>query len=280
MKSKKIILGAALTGVLALSACGSMGTVATSKVGNVSESELNKELKDQFGQKVLYYTMAKKALLDQFKVTDSEAEEKVKEMKKQMGDNFKQSLEQMGIKDESVLKEQMKVQVAIQKGIKESITEKDLKEHYKPEIKASHILVKDEKLAKEIKDKLKNGEDFASLAKEYSEDPGSKSKGGDLGYFGPGVMDKNFEEAAYKLEKDKVSDPIKSSFGYHIIKLTDKKELKPFKEMKDEIRKKLETERSQDQSGVWNQQVVEKALKKAEIKVKDKDLEGTFKNIQ
>ncbi|MEC2469154.1 peptidylprolyl isomerase, partial [Bacillus cereus] len=89
-------------------------------------------------------------------------------------------------------------------------------------LKKQEILVKDEKTAKEIKEKLNSGEDFAAVAKQYSEDPGSKEKGGELSEFGPGMMVKEFEDAAYKLEVGQLSEPVKSSFGYHIIKLTDK----------------------------------------------------------
>ncbi len=89
---------------------------------------------------------------------------------------------------------------------------------------------------------------FEELAKQESEDPGSKEKGGDLGYFGPGKMAPEFEEATYKLKVGEISKPIKSSYGYHIIKLTDKKELKPYNEVKDSIRKNLEKERIADQA--------------------------------
>ena len=88
------------------------------------------------------------------------------------------------------------------------------------------------KTAKEIKEKLNSGEDFAALAKQYSEDPGSKRKGGELSEFGPGMMVKEFEDAAYKLEVGQLSEPVKSSFGYHIIKLTDKKSLNRMRKRK------------------------------------------------
>lgn len=174
----------------------------------------------------------------------------------------------------------MKVQVAIEKGVKETITEKDIKDNYKPKLKASHILVKDEKTATEIKEKINNQEDFAELAKQYSEDTGSKEKGGELPEFGPGQMDPKFEEGAYKLEVGQVSDPVQSSYGYHIIKLTEKKELKPFAEEKDNIRKGLETKHLQDPSGKWSQKIVYDALKKADIKINDKDLKETFKELK
>jgi foldase protein PrsA len=85
-------------------------------------------------------------------------------------------------------------------------------------IKCSHILVKKQSEALTILERLKNGESFANLAKELSIDKGSAKRGGELGYFGRGVMVKPFEDAAFKLEKGQVSDPIRTEFGYHIIK--------------------------------------------------------------
>ncbi len=87
------------------------------------------------------------------------------------------------------------------------------------EWKASHILVKSQDHAKNVLKRLKTGGRFEALAKEFSECP-SKSKGGDLGWFGPGKMDKRFEEACRKLRPGRMSGIVKTQFGYHIIKLT------------------------------------------------------------
>ncbi len=272
-------MGAAiLSSFLLLSACGNSEDIATSKSGSITQEDFNKDLKDTAGKAILQQTMLNKILLDKYKVSDEEGNKKVKEIKKQMGDNFKTYLIQMNVKNEDALKEKLKPQIAFEKAIKASITEKDMKENYKPKLKASHILAKDEKTATDIKNKLNNGEDFSALAKQYSEDPGSKEKGGELPEFGPGEMDPKFEEAAYKLEVGQVSAPIQSSFGYHIIKLTEKKELKPFDQEKDTIRKNLETKRSQDQQ--WQQKFFKDLIKQADIQVKDKDLKDTFKEFE
>ncbi len=86
-------------------------------------------------------------------------------------------------------------------------------------IKCSHILVKKQSEAILILERLKKGESFTNLAKELSIDKGSAKKGGDLGSFGRGMMVKPFEEAAFKLDKGEVtSEPIKTEYGYHIIK--------------------------------------------------------------
>ncbi len=85
-------------------------------------------------------------------------------------------------------------------------------------IKCSHILVQKQSEALAIVERLKKGEKFGKLAKELSIDTGSAKRDGSLGYFGRGKMVKPFEEAAFKLEVGAVSEPVKSEFGYHLIK--------------------------------------------------------------
>lgn len=87
------------------------------------------------------------------------------------------------------------------------------------ELRASHILVKDKSLAEDIAKRAKGGESFAALAKKYSTCP-SKSKGGDLGWFKSGQMVPAFERATMKLPNGRISDPVRTQFGYHIIKKT------------------------------------------------------------
>jgi parvulin-like peptidyl-prolyl isomerase len=86
-------------------------------------------------------------------------------------------------------------------------------------IRASHILVQNETHCKELIEKIKEGESFEDLAKQFSKCP-SGQKGGDLGAFGKGQMVPQFENAAFKLEVGEVSGPVKTQFGYHIIKRT------------------------------------------------------------
>ena len=88
-------------------------------------------------------------------------------------------------------------------------------------IKCSHILVQKQGEALAVLERLKNGESFANIAKGLSIDRGSAKRGGDLGYFSRGMMVKPFEDAAFKLEKGQMSEPVKTKFGYHIIKRLD-----------------------------------------------------------
>lgn len=89
------------------------------------------------------------------------------------------------------------------------------------EVRASHILVKTEDEAKELYDRIQNGESFTELAEEYSLCP-SKQNGGDLGFFGKGMMVAPFEKAAFELEVGDVSEPVQTQFGWHLIYLTGK----------------------------------------------------------
>ncbi|CAI8768842.1 MULTISPECIES: peptidylprolyl isomerase PrsA [Bacillus] len=270
---KKAMLALAATSLIALSACGSSDKIVTSKAGDISKEDLYNKMKDRAGKQILRGMVLEKVLVKNHKVDDKEVDKKVDEYKKQLGDQFDAALKQQGFTKDS-FKESVRAELAMDKAIESSITDKELKENYKPEIKASHILVKDEATAKKVKEELGQGKSFEELAKQYSEDKGSAEKGGDLGYFGPGKMVKEFTDAAYKLKKDEVSEPVKSQFGYHIIKVTDIKEQKPFEEEKANIKKDLVEKKKQDPQ--FMAELQDKELKKADVKVEDKDLKDTF----
>ena len=128
-----------------------------------------------------------------------------------------------------------------------------------PKIKASHILVSftnsngeiDTVAAKatidSVKMMLNSGADFAELASKYSKDPGSKDKGGDLGFFERRQMVKEFDEAAFNLKVGEVSDVIKTNYGYHIIKLTEKAPLPTLDEERENLKKIFKQTRYQEQ---------------------------------
>jgi peptidyl-prolyl cis-trans isomerase C len=132
------------------------------------------------------------------------------------------------------------------KVIKTSVTEAEARKIYdeqvkllKPaeEVSARHILVDTEAEAKALKEKIDKGADFAQLAKENSKDPGSKDDGGNLGYFGHGQMVPQFEEVVFKLKKGEVSDPVKTQFGWHVIKLDEKraKVFPPLEQVREQV---------------------------------------------
>jgi peptidyl-prolyl cis-trans isomerase C len=116
------------------------------------------------------------------------------------------------------------------------------------EVKARHILVEREEEAKAALERLKKGEDFAKLAGELSKDPGSGKEGGDLGWFEMGRMVPEFGEAAFKLDKGGVSEIVKTQFGFHIIKVEDKRDKKPpeFEAVKEQLKRYMVQKSQQD----------------------------------
>ena len=114
------------------------------------------------------------------------------------------------------------------------------------EVHARHILVGTEAEAKEIADRLKRGEDFAALAKEKSKD--ANAEGGDLGFFSHGQMVKPFEDAAFALEVGQISEPVQTQFGWHVIKVEEKrdKRLPSFDQVKEAILSELLKQKAQE----------------------------------
>lgn len=127
------------------------------------------------------------------------------------------------------------------------VTEEEMQKYYeenksqfdKSKVKAAHILVKEEEKANEIYEQVKaDPEKFAQIAEEESLDTGSAKNGGDLGWFGRGMMVPEFEQVAFSLEPGEISEPVKSMFGWHIIQLEEKTEtgMKTYEEAKQQIK--------------------------------------------
>ncbi|MBT2678075.1 peptidylprolyl isomerase [Bacillus sp. ISL-35] len=279
---KKMIISLTVAaGVMGLAACSnnnadSSEVIVESKAGNITKEELYQSMKEKYGEQALQEMLYQKVLSENYEVTDKEVEQKVAELKDELGDNFELVLQQNQLKDEeelkAVLKDQLLMEKAALKDVKVSEAEvKKRYEEYKPEIKASHILVEDEATAKEVKKKLDEGAKFEDLAKEYSKDPGSAANGGDLGFFGPGKMVPEFEEAAYALDVNEISGPVKSQHGFHIIKVTEKKEKESYDKMKDKLEYDLKLAQL-DSNKI--QEVLKRELDAAKVKIKDKDLKG------
>lgn len=229
-------------------------------------------------------------------------ESKLKSEVNKQYDETKKQLESSGAKFEDVLKNEGFTQQSLKdfllikarnneiynnvvdnlsKNIK--IDDKKVEEYYnsnknqfteKPnKIRVSHILVKTEDEAKKVKERLNKGEDFAKVAKEVSTDTATKDKGGDLGtvpYVDSG-FDPAFMSAAIALKEGAISEPVQTSYGYHIIKAIDKEEypVKKLDTVKDEIKKQLEDEEKQKVVS----QKVEDWKKAAKIKTYEKNLE-------
>ena len=143
---------------------------------------------------------------------------------------------------------------------------------YPDTVRASHILIKDKAKAEDVLKMAKAPKaDFAALAKQYSEDPGSAAKGGDLGFFTKEQMVPEFSKAAFSLKPDTVSDLVKSEYGYHIIKVVDRKKagVMPLKEVQNEIKKFLEDEKKVE--------VLQKFIEGQKAQVKIEYIDDAFK---
>ncbi|MBB6218461.1 foldase protein PrsA [Anaerosolibacter carboniphilus] len=228
----------------------------------VQENVLDKMISDEV---IRQYMDKNKIAIDEAEVEKQYADYKAKTEQQA---EIKKFFEENKI-DENFIKDQIRTEIYVKKFREEvekelALDDKKLEAYYNKnidaykdvQVKASHILFKTvdderkplpadqvkkaEETAKEVLKRVKSGEDFAKLATEFSEDPGSAKQGGDLGYFPKGMMVPEFEETAFTLQPGEISELVKTDFGYHIIKVVDKKsEQKVFEDVKEEIKSKL-----------------------------------------
>lgn len=245
--------------------------------------ELLGQVKDQIISKIVDRELIERAVAESdITVSDEKLDERVKEIRAQFAEANAKVDGQMGSLDEMVenlgitkeefresVRESLAIeQLLVKRGMKYP-SDEELKSFYeenkeafkRPEqIHARHILIKVEpeaddaawkeaqQKALEVREKATaEGADFAKLAEEYSEGP-SASQGGDLGWFGRGRMVPEFEEAAFNLEKSQVSEPIKTQFGWHLVKKVDQREagVVSYDEVKEQLENKLRNQRVQE----------------------------------
>ena len=234
-----VVAGLALAGLLVTYAAAQTDPVVAKVNGvEIKESDL-KAAEDDIGSQLPPMSPeAKKDYLITY-VSDMILVSRAAEAKK-LGDTpeFKRKLANARIK--------LLMEALLQNEAKAAVTDEAMKKVYaeaikdvgnEQEVSARHILVENEDDAKKIAADLKAGGDFAAIAKERSKDPGSKEQGGDLGFFSKDQMVPEFAEAAFKLDKGQISDPVKSQFGWHIIRVDDKRTKQPpaFEQVKDQI---------------------------------------------
>lgn len=284
---KKTILTLTMaTSILVLSACSDKEAsknnevLATTKAGDITNEELVQEMKDSIGVQVFQNLVLKKAIENEFKVSDKEIKESIDKKKETIGDDaaFESYLLQNNI-TEDMFERQSEFSLLQQKLIEslDEVTKEQIETEYnnkKKEIHARHIIVDEEETAKEVIAKLKDGDDFAELAKEYSTEPIAQETGGDLDWFGPGKMIPEFEEVAFALEEKVISEPVKTSFGYHVIEVLESREIEiegTLEEMTPEIEGNI-------QEKLFQEKLTE-LVKNADIKIKDDMFKGSLDEL-
>lgn len=212
---------------LSLAACSK--TVATTSGGKITESEYYDSMKKtSSGKQILQQMILDKVLEKQYgdKVSDKKVTQQYNTYKNQYGSSFSSVLSQNGM-TKSSLKKQIRSSLLLREAVKANtkITNKELEKQwksYEPKTTVAHILVAKKSTAQDVIKKLQSGEDFSKLAKEYSTDTASKSKGGKLTAFDntDTSLDSTFKKAAFALKQGEYTkEPVKTSYGYHVIKL-------------------------------------------------------------
>ncbi|KKD44093.1 peptidylprolyl isomerase [Listeria seeligeri] len=276
-KFKKIMISLITATLLILAGCGSSAVVKTD-AGNITQDDLYEAMKTTYGNEVVQQLTFEKILEDKYTVTEKEVNAEYKKYEEQYGDSFESTLASSNLTKTS-FKENIKYNLLVQKATEANmdVSDSTLKKYYKtwqPDITVRHILVDDEATAKEVQTKLKNGEKFTDLAKEYSTDTATSTNGGLLDPFGTGEMDEAFEKAAYALEKtDDVSGIVKTSYGYHLIQLVKKTDKTTYAKDKAKVKE------AYIQSQLTSENMtaaLKKELKAANIDIKDSDLKDAF----
>lgn len=272
--------------VLALAACSDSGeseVIVTSDAGDVTKDELYEEMKTSIGEQAVQILMIEKVLAENFEVTDEEVDAEYESNKEELGESFDQFLTQNNQTEESykkVIRLNLLQEKALTEGVE--VTDEEIQAQYDrqgTELNARHILVADEETANSLKKELDEGGDFAALAEKNSTDTGSAANGGNLDWFGPGAMVPEFEEVAYGLEVDEISEPVASEFGFHIIQVLETRKLEDqpaLEEQKEEIRSELALSKA-DQATLLPK--VADLMKEANVEIQDEDLKGALDDI-
>lgn len=265
---KYFLATAAVVTTLFLGACSNKNEIGmsvpngnekfiTSDVGDITKQQVFDKMVTKAGLGALLDLVDFDVLSQQYEIDEAEVDKIIAQYKEKNA-NFEEFLTAQGFKDEAELRQYIELNLYRQKVADEIsvVTDAELEKAYERayEIGARHILVADEKTAKEIIKKLDEAEDkeatFQELAKEYGTD-GTKDKGGDLGTFGQDAMISDFEDAAYALEVGTyTTEPVKTKFGYHVIYKYSEGEKKPFEEVKEELTEKLREKKLSDEAFV------------------------------
>lgn len=276
---------------------------------SISVDNLYDEMKDRYAISILIDMIDKEILFKEYKDKMKDAEKYANDSVKSLQENYKTEEELLnaiqnyyGYSNLKEFKEYITLNyfrdLATDDYAKSTITEKDIEEYYENEtvgdIEASHILitvdVKDDatdeekekaennakKKAEEVIEKLNKGEDFSELAKTYSKDDSNKDNGGALGKFNKGDMVSEFETAAFALKVDEYTkEPVKTSYGYHIIKKTKEHEKAKLDNVKEEIIETLAKE-AMEQDKTISITALKELRKNKGMKIEDSELQSSY----
>lgn len=253
-------------------------TPAQKKAFEQQKKRIQKQIVEILIDQAVYRKEAERLKI---KVTDKEVEAQVDQTKKRFPTEaeFTQALKSANLTIDD-LRDLIKNRL-ITEGVNKkvigpiTVTDAEMRSYYEankdqfktPEqVKVSHILLKTEAEAKDVLDKVKGGADFAQVAKEKSTDPTSKDKGGDLGFVQRGgLFGTDFDKVVFSLAAGEVGGPIKTQFGWNVVKVSEKKPevQKTFDESKADVEKILKNQKESTKAREW----LEKARKKAKIKI-------------
>jgi len=255
-----LVLIGALTAIFLLRRDPAVATVNGEKI---TKGELYAAMYTRVGEEALDNLITRLLIVQEgrklgLSVAEAEIDDEIQQIIQEsfagMEDQFQQALDQYGVSMETV-RSDIRVNLTARKIAEQqiNISDQQLEEYFNAnqsefnisdEAEARHILVDSLEEANEIIGLLDQGSDFAELAKERSEDPGSKDQGGNLGFFKPGAMVPEFDEAVFSMEIGQISEPVETMHGFHIIELLDKKSgrVVTFAEVKETVRETM-TER-------------------------------------
>lgn len=240
-KAQRMFAGlAALLAATMLAACATAGgSIATVNGQPISRADFEQKLEASPVARNVLQQMVQEALIEQYAknnnltVTDAEISQREDQLKANFPNGSWDEMLKARNLSEADVKTALREQIILDKALAKDVTisPAQVKQYFdknhaafdKPEeVQARHILVPDLKTADQVEAQLKAGKNFADLAKQYSTDPGSKDKGGDLGFFRRGQMVPAFDKVAFTLPVGAISQPVKSPFGYHIIQVEAK----------------------------------------------------------
>lgn len=236
----------------------------------ITKDQLVNEMVNQAGQSILDNVIMEHLIVQEAEakgviLTDEDIDAEIVRNKEELGgeEAYQRALASSGMTPEAYRNNtQLRLLIERILGPDIEISEADMKDYFEnnkdnlgePEqVRARHILVDTEEKALDIKERLAAGADFARLAEDESLDSGSAENGGDLGFFGRGRMVPEFEAVAFSLEPGIISDPVSTAFGYHIIKVEEKREAVAavYDQVKEEVRRKLLTRALQERVPDW-----------------------------